>query len=159
MVNRALLLLPILLLAGCGKNPSEKVAQISEEFVYGALAFSPSAATGAGLHTYQGVNLDEALDDLGPAAMEKQRKFYEKYRDKLAAIKPEQLTPEDKADYTILQNQIALTLLDLNEIHPEMHAPQTYVETLGNGLFNPFVLEYAPRPARLRQIIARLTHA
>jgi len=53
MAKRAasLLSILILLLAGCGKNPSEKVAQISEEFVYGALAFSPSTATGIGLHS------------------------------------------------------------------------------------------------------------
>ena len=31
-----------------------------------------------------------------------------------------------------------------------------YVETLGNALFAPFVLEYAPKPERIRQIIARL---
>ena len=31
-----------------------------------------------------------------------------------------------------------------------------YVETLGNALFAPYVLEYAPKPERIRQIIARL---
>src|SRR6266567_754851 len=134
MALRAVLFLSFLLFAGCGKNPSEKLAQISEEFVYGALAFSPSAATGAGLHTYQGVKLDETLDDLSTAALDKQRRFYEKYRDKLADIKVDTLDPEDKADYTIIQNQVALTLFDLGEIHSAMHSPQSYVETLGNAL-------------------------
>src|SRR5882757_7960469 len=97
MALRGVLFLSILLFAGCGKNPSEKLAQISEEFVYGVLAFSPSAATGAGLHSYQGVNLDETLDDVSTAALDKQRKFYEKYRDKLAGIKLDQLAPEDRA--------------------------------------------------------------
>jgi hypothetical protein len=27
-------------------------------------------------------------------------------------------------------------------LHTELHAPQTYVETLGNALFAPFVLDY-----------------
>src|SRR5882762_4993588 len=84
MASRAALLLSLLLLAGCGKSPSEKLAQVSEEFVYGALAFSPSAATGAGLHEYRGMKLDEMLDDVSTAALDKQRRFYEKYRDKLA---------------------------------------------------------------------------
>src|SRR4051794_38898159 len=144
MVIRLALLLIFLFLAGCGKNPSEKLAQISEEFVYGVLAFSPSAATGAGLHSYHSVNLDEMLDDVSPAALDKQRRFYEKYRDRLAGIKVGELSPEDRADYTILQNQIGLALLHLTEVHPETHAPQTYVETLGSALFNEFVLEYAP---------------
>src|SRR5262249_56799205 len=31
-----------------------------------------------------------------------------------------------------------------------------YVELIGNALFNPLVLEYAPKPQRIRHIIARL---
>ena len=31
-----------------------------------------------------------------------------------------------------------------------------YVETLGNALFTPYVLEYAPKPDRIQHIIARL---
>jgi uncharacterized protein (DUF885 family) len=153
---RVLPLTLVVLISGCGKSPSEKLAQVSEEFVYGVLAASPAAATGAGLHVYQGVKLDYLLDDVSAAAVEKQRKFYEKYRDKLAEIKVDQLTPGEKADYTIVQNQIALALIDLNDLHTESHAPQMYVETLGNALFYPFVLDYAPRPERLKQIIARL---
>jgi len=149
--------LPLLLFAaGCSKTPSEKLARLSGDFVYGALAFSPSAATGAGLHSYQGKKLDEMLDDLSPQAIDQQRKFYLKYSGELEDLKTDRLAPEEKADYGILKNQIALALLDLNEFHPVNHAPQLYVETLGNALFNEFVLEYAPRTDRLTQIIARL---
>jgi uncharacterized protein (DUF885 family) len=56
----------------------------------------------------------------------------------------------------IIQDQIALNLLDLEEIHSAQHNPTTYVETLGNALFNPFVLEFAPLPARIGHIIERL---
>src|SRR6185503_20406265 len=56
----------------------------------------------------------------------------------------------------ILQDQNELALLDLNEIHSHAHSPQLYVETLGNALFSPFVLEYAPKNVRLQHIIARL---
>src|SRR5678815_5014004 len=80
-------LILVVLAAGCGKSSSKKLAQLSEEFVYASLAASPSAATSAGLHLYQGVKLDEILDDLSPAALDKQRRFYEKYRDQLAALK------------------------------------------------------------------------
>ena len=67
-----------------------------------------------------------------------------------------QLTREDRADLAIMQDQIALNLLDLNEIHSHLHSPQLYVETLGNALFAPYVLEYAPKPERIRHIMARL---
>ena len=38
------------LAAGCRSNPSEKLAKLTEEFVYTTLSFSPVTATGAGLH-------------------------------------------------------------------------------------------------------------
>src|SRR5262249_10338774 len=133
-----------------------QLAELTEQFVYTSLAFSPSQATASGLHEYQGQKLDDMLDDLGPAAIDKQRKFYEKMYQGLSGIKDEQLSPEERADLQMLRDQNALALLDLNEIHTPLHSPQSYVEILGNALFTPFVLEYAPKPERMRQIIARL---
>src|SRR5258708_24884760 len=86
----------VILAWGGGRSPSEKLAQVRQEFVYGVLAASPSSATAAGLHLYEGVRLDELLDDVSAGAIEKQRKFYEKTRDKLADIKVDQLNPEEK---------------------------------------------------------------
>jgi uncharacterized protein (DUF885 family) len=156
MAKSVALLTLALFAAGCGKTPSQKLSALSEDFVYGALAFSPSAATAAGLHQYQKQNLDEMLDDFGAQSLARQRTFYEKFGDRLADLKTGELTPEDRADLTILQDQIALNLLDLTEIHSHLHNPQLYVETLGNALFAPYVLEYAPKPERIRHIIARL---
>jgi len=156
MAKSAWLLSLVLFAVGCGKTPAQKLTALSEEFVYGSLAFSPSAATAAGLHQYQKQNFDEMLDDFGAQSLAKQRTFYEKFGARLADLKIGELTPEDRADLTILQDQIALNLLDLTEIHSHLHSPQLYVETLGNALFAPYVLEYAPKPDRIRHIIARL---
>jgi len=156
MAKSAWLLSLVLFAVGCGKTPAQKLTALSEEFVYGSLAFSPSAATAAGLHQYQKQNFDEMLDDFGAQSLAKQRTFHEKFGARLADLKTGELTPEDRADLTILQDQIALNLLDLTEIHSHLHSPQLYVETLGNALFAPYVLEYAPKPDRIRHIIARL---
>jgi uncharacterized protein (DUF885 family) len=156
MAKFAALFSVILFAAGCGKSPSQKLTTLSEEFVYSSLAFSPSSATAAGLHQYQKQNLDEMLDDFSEQNLARQRTFYEKFRDRLADLNSADLTPEDHADLTILQDQIALNLLDLTEIHSHQHSPQLYVETLGNALFAPYVLEYAPKPDRVRHIVARL---
>ena len=156
MAKLAALLSLVLFAVGCGKTPAQKLTALSEEFVYGSLAFSPSAATAAGLHQYQKQNFDEMLDDFGAQSLAKQRTFHEKFGARLADLKTGELTPEDRADFTILQDQIALNLLDLTEIHSHLHSPQLYVETLGNALFAPYVLEYAPKPDRIRHIIARL---
>lgn len=142
--------------AGCGKNPSEQFAALSEEFVDTTLSFSPAMATGVGFHEFRNQKLDDMLDDLGAQSLDRQRRFYEKFRTRLSALRTDLLTAEDRADLTIIQDQISLALLDFNEIHTPLHSPTMYVETLGNALFNPFVLEYAPKPARIGNIIARL---
>jgi uncharacterized protein (DUF885 family) len=141
--------------AGCG-SPSAHFAALSEEFVNTTLSFSPAAATGVGLHEYQNQKLDDMLDDMSAQVLDRQHRFYLKFRERLAALDPAKLTAEDRADLTIMQDQISLALMDLDEIHTPVHSPTLYVETLGNALFNPFVLEYAPKPARIRNIIARL---
>ncbi len=144
------------LAAGCRRNPSEQLSRLSEEYVYTTLSFSPSGATSAGLHQYNKVDLDDRLDDLSSASLDRQRHFYEDFLDRLRRLPTRQLSAEDRADATILEDQAKLALLDLNEIHSALHSPTTYVETLGNAFFAPFVLEYAPQPDRIRHIIARL---
>ena len=156
MVKIAAVLPFLLIAAACGPSPSQQFSRLSDEFVYAAIAFSPSGATSAGLHQYNGQNLDEMLDDASPASLEKQRQFYHTFRDRLAALDAGKLSAQDRADLRIIQDQIALSLLDLEEIHSAQHNPTTYVEALGNALFSPFVLEYAPMPDRVRHIIARL---
>ena len=142
--------------AGCGKSPTEKLNALSEEFVYNSLAFSPSSATAAGLHQHGKLNLDEMLDDYSEQSRARQRTFYTKFRQKLGELKTDGLTPQDKADLTILQDQIELNLLELTEVLSHLHNPTLYVETLGNALFTPMTVEYAPKHDRILHIIARL---
>jgi uncharacterized protein (DUF885 family) len=156
MGKAVVLLFVLVLLAGCSHQSPADFGRLAEEFVYTTLAFSPSGATAAGLHQYNNQKLDDLLDDFSPPAQDRQRKFYEDFRKRLDAFKPDSLPAEDRADLGIMQDQISLALLDLNEIHTAQHNPTLYVETLGNALFNPYVLEYAPKPARLQNIIARL---
>jgi len=132
-------------------------SRLTEDFVYGSLALSPVSATQAGYHEHAGVRLDERLDDFSPAGIEKERKFYAGFHDRLAAIDPRSLSVEDRADYQIIQNAIDLTLLDLREIQGFRHNPTIYVELVGNALFNTFVFEYAPLDARYGHIIQRLS--
>jgi len=148
---------PLLLMTGC-KMPGERqdFSKLSEDFVYGSLALSPVSSTAAGYHEHQGIRLDEKLDDYSPGGIQDQRQFYSGFRERLALIKPETLAPEERADYQILQNQVELALLDLNRIQSFRHNPTVYVELIGNALFNPFVLEYAPIETRYRHIIRRL---
>jgi uncharacterized protein (DUF885 family) len=157
MRGRILFHLIMVITLGCTRKPLENLAQLRDEFVYEALSFSPVLATQCGYHQHKGVNLDVLLDDYSGASLERQRQFYRQVRERLGRVgQPERLTPEDRADYDVISDQVSLGLLELDEIQNYRHNPTVYVELVGNALFNPSVLEYAPKVERYRHIIARL---
>jgi uncharacterized protein (DUF885 family) len=147
----------VCLMTSC-KMPGEEqdLSKVTEDFVYGSLALLPVSATSAGYHEHNGTRLDDKLDDMSREGIQEQRIFYNRFRDRLTVIKPESLSAEDRADYEIIQNQINLALLDFRRIQSFRHNPTVYVELIGNALFNPFVLEYAPLETRYRSIVQRL---
>jgi hypothetical protein len=83
----------VLMAAGCSQHSSRQFGQLSDEFVYTTLSFSPSGATAAGLHQYNGRNLDNLLDDVSAAAFDKQRKFYQDFRQRLAGFRVRRCPP------------------------------------------------------------------
>src|SRR5580698_10396550 len=155
---RFIVFAPLLLIAitGCSKKPPPEFGKLAEEFVYKTLAFSPVTASGQGLHKYNGEDFDRTLDDIGPGAIQKQRDYFIDLHRRMEALDKDALTPEDRADYDIVDTQIGLALFDLDIAQSWRHSPQSYVELLGSALFNPYVLEYAPKPDRFDHIIARL---
>jgi uncharacterized protein (DUF885 family) len=150
--------LPLLMsITGCSsKPPATDFGKTAEEFVYKTLSFSPVSASGQGLHKYNGEDFDRELDDLGYPAIQKQRDYYIDLRKRMEALDKSSLSPEDRADYDIVDTQIGLALFDIDVAQSWKHSPQSYVELLGSALFNPFVLEYAPQPERFEHIVARL---
>src|SRR5271170_7820910 len=86
-------------------SEKQDLSKLTDEFVYGSLALSPVSATSAGYHEHNGVKLDQKLDDFSPAGVEQQQRFYSGFHDRLAAIKQDQLSNEERADYQILTNQ------------------------------------------------------
>ena len=55
-----------------------------------------------------------------------------------------------------MRDAIGASRLDLDEIQSYRHNPTTYVELVGNALYSPYVLHYAPAAERFRHIIERL---
>jgi uncharacterized protein (DUF885 family) len=138
----------------CGRAPS--VPALTEEFVDTTLAFSPSAATAAGLHDAKGLHLDGLLDDVSPESMAGRLKFYREFNGRLGQVDSAKLAPQEKADFAILQDRASLALLEYGEEQPWLHNPTLYTETLGTALYAPYAFAYAPKTARFGDIIARL---
>jgi uncharacterized protein (DUF885 family) len=145
-----------LALVSCKQRGHVDFESVRSDFVYGSLALSPVSATQQGLHTWKQLPLDEMIDDYSQAGIHGQHLFWEKFRDRLSKIDPSTLSPEDRADYQTIGDQISLALLELDTIQDWRHNPTQYVELAGNALFEPYVLEYAPKETRYKQIIARL---
>jgi uncharacterized protein (DUF885 family) len=130
--------------------------RLVQEFVLDSLALSPSAATSAGYHLHKGVVLDDVLDDFSAAGLAAQRKLLDDFAARIGAFDAAKLDHEQKADIDIMRNAVGAARLDLDEIQSYRHNPTTYVESLGNALYAPEVLNYAPAPERFKHIIERM---
>lgn len=152
----AVLLLLLFTTCCARRTPPADFAKLSEEAVYKLLSFSPVNASSQGLHKWNGEDFDVELDDLSARSIQKQRDYLIDLHRRLAAFDNNALTPEDRADYDIIDYQIGLSLFDMDVGRSSQHSPQSYVELIGSALFNPFVLEYAAKEDRYRHIIARM---
>ncbi len=156
-MNRFAPALAAIALAGCASKPiTTDFDKLSQDLVYGSLALSPVSATAAGYHVHNGIPLDELLDDYSAPGVDQQRQFYQGIQMRIMAVDQVSLDKEQKADLEIMKDAIGLALLDLNTIQSFKHNPTVYVELAGNALFNPYMLNYAPKEKRFQQIARRL---
>ena len=130
--------------------------QLVDDFVFGTLALSPTTATGFGYHVHRGASLDDLLDDYSPAAIAASREFGRGIEARIAKLDMGSLDKEQRADIDMIRDAVGASRLELDEIQSYRHNPTTYVELLGNGLYSPYVLHYAPAPERYRHIISRM---
>ena len=137
--------------------PNGPFDQLVDDFVFGALALSPTTATGVGYHMHRGASLDDLLDDYSPAAIAASREFTRGIEARIAKLDTASLDKEQRADIDMIRDAVGASRLELDEIQSFRHNPTTYVELLGNGLYSPYVLHYAPAPERFRHIITRMT--
>ena len=146
-----------------GQQANVKFAQMSEAFIHETLALSPSGASQAGYHkhldpkTGKTIALDSLLDDVSPAGFAEQRRVYTRWRERFRNDTPvSSLGPEDAADWRLIDDQIALNLLELDRIQNYKHNPTMYVELIGSSLFQPLTDDYAAKDVRLGDILSRI---
>jgi uncharacterized protein (DUF885 family) len=130
--------------------------QLVDDFVLGTLALSPTAATGFGYHVHHGVSLDDVLDDFSPAGIAASHGLLQDIEGRIARLDGASLDAEQRADIGIMRDALGASRLELDEIQGYRHNPTIYVELVGNGLYTPYVLHYAPPEERYRHIINRL---
>ena len=144
-------------MAGCNRStPTAQFDKLTEDFLYGSLALSPVSATATGYHLHNGVPLDELIDDFSAGGLDQQRTFYKDFQLRVANLDVTKLDKEQHVDLDMMKSNTELALLDLDTIQSYKHNPTVYVELIGNALYTPYMLNYAPVEKRFEQITKRL---
>jgi uncharacterized protein (DUF885 family) len=163
VTSGAALLLVLAVTTSCNGGSSPPVAspaadfeKLTNEFTLGSLALSPVGATQTGYHEHNGVQLDEALDDYSAGGVDRARRFYQDIQSRLGHLDPAALDKEQQADVQIMNYNLGLAMLEFDTIQSYKHNPTVYVELIGNALYTPFVLNYAPAERRFEHITKRL---
>ena len=140
-----------------------KFSQMCDQFVKDSLALSPVNASQAGYHkhvdpkTGKMILLDAQLDDVSAQGMAAQEKFYRAWRQRFRTETPvASLNAQDSADFRLIDDQIALNLLEFEHIQSYKHNPTGYVELIGNAMFLPLTQEYAAKEVRVGDVVSRI---
>jgi uncharacterized protein (DUF885 family) len=144
-------------LSSCNReSPAGQFDKITEDYLYGSLSLSPVSATATGYHLHNGVPLDELLDDYSSGGLDQQRAFYKDFQLRVASLDVSKLDKEQHVDLDMMKSNAELALLELDTIQSYKHNPTVYVELVGNALYTPYMLNYAPIEKRFGQIVKRL---
>src|SRR5258707_4439365 len=131
-------------------------SQVVDDFVFGTLALSPVMASTVGYHKHRGEMLEDKLDDFSAAGIKSAIHLQRDIEERIAKLDPKALNPEQHADIGIMHDALRATRLDIEDVQSYRHNPTIYVELIGNALYTPYVLHYAPAEQRFKHIIHRL---
>jgi len=125
-----------------------------QEFKDFYLSYHPVLATTMGDHRY-----DHLLGDQSEEANER---FYEGLKDfeaQLAEFGPEDIPDDRWIDEAILHGMLKVLTLEHEEIGWHRLLPQTYLETVLDGVHVLLSRDFAPLPERLSNVLSRLKEA
>lgn len=133
-----------------------KFAGTVEEFVYVSLSFTPVDAGILGYHRHAGVSLDELLDDMSEAALNRRRGFLQAFQEGLKKIDPAKLTAEDRADFQTIQAAIRRQTVELSTRQSYKHDPGVYLNLVVRGIDGAWNQPDEPDGLRAFQVVRRL---
>jgi uncharacterized protein (DUF885 family) len=139
--------------AGCERREMEdhKFQQLVDEFLEGFYQAHPVWATYIGVHKY-----DELIDDYSSEAIQAEIMRLRYVLDKMQSIDTVKLTPTNKVNYQILENEINYQLLRYEDLKPFEKSPVMYSYLIGGAINSLITREFAPLPDRLRSMMGRL---
>lgn len=118
-------------------------------FIESYLRMYPEEATILGDHRY-----DSSMNDYSADGVERAIDLRSLYLDSLKTIKVEELSPANRIDYDIFQQNLEKELFALRDLRGWENNPLTY--NVGNAIFNLVAREFAPLQERMKSIEGRL---
>lgn len=112
---------------------------------------NPTAATGAGLHTW-----DDRWPDLTETGREARLAFISRWETELGAFHAQALTDGERVDRDVLLLELAAQRFNEQELREETWNPLEWVYLLGGGIFPVLARDFAPLAERLASAAARL---
>ncbi|HEY6191161.1 MAG TPA: DUF885 domain-containing protein [Bacteroidota bacterium] len=126
--------------------------EMTADFLKGYFAANPISATGIGVHDY-----DNVLDDVGPAAVDKEVARLKSFKSHLERLDPAGMSKDKGIDCRILTESIDENLFGFEELREYEWNPMVYTGALGNAIASLIYQEFAPLDQRLKNAAARAT--
>ncbi len=94
----------LLLVASCSGPPKPiEIEKFLQDFIGTDLALSPVTATETGFHSYQGVRLDEILDDYSDRGVKSLRLFFNSMHADAKKLDSPKLSAETRVDLQLIR--------------------------------------------------------
>ncbi len=113
---------------------------------------SPVYATQVGIHEHDG-----RWPDMSEAGRRNDLRFLRGALERLEAVEPGALTPDEHLDRRTLAYYLAADVSAFDDVRDAAWNPMTYVYLTGDGLFLLLAREFAPLEQRLANAVARMT--
>ena len=148
-----------LILISCGKRGPSPDSEAGANAALSAFVdsyftsyfnFNPSEATSVGLHDY-----DSRLEERNSVQIQARIAELQSQANEIESLRKKPLGFDESIDATLLANRIQAELLDLNSIHV-WRSPLYYAGIPGNAVDLLMKRNFAPAPARLASLTARL---
>lgn len=124
---------------------------IAKSYIDESPSLSPSGATSLGDHRF-----DQQLDEVSPAARQRQREFCRKFLDQLQKVDRTKLSRDNQVDYRLLEHSLQGDLWSLETLQDWAWNPIHYTQLTGGAIYGLMAREFAPIEQRLTSVAARL---
>jgi len=125
--------------------------EISQRYLAQMLPLTPVQATALGEHRY-----DANLDDIGAAGRAQRTSLARQLLAQLETVDVAQLSRAHQVDFRLLKNELGYAIWNAEQLQEWRWNPLLYTDLAGNSVYLLMARDFAPLPARLQSVGARL---